>query len=36
MITRRHFTNLSAAALVVAALPARAGTPMHVLASPGC
>ena len=36
MITRRHFTNLSATALAVAALPARAGTPMHVLASPGC
>ena len=36
MITRRHFTTLSATALVMAALPARAGTPMRVLASPGC
>jgi len=36
MITRRHFTTLSATALAVAALPARAGTPMRVLISPGC
>ena len=36
MITRRHFTTLTATTLVMAALPARAGTPMRVLASPGC
>lgn len=36
MITRRNFTTLSAAALALTALPLRAGTPMRVLASPGC
>ena len=36
MITRRHFTTVSATALAWAALPARAGTPLRVLASPGC
>ena len=36
MITRRHFTTLSATAVLAAALPARADTPVHVLASPGC
>ena len=36
MITRRHFTTLCATALVMAALPARAGAPMRVLTSPGC
>ena len=36
MITRRHFTTLAATTLVMAALPARAGISMRVLASPGC
>lgn len=36
MISRRHFTTLSATALVAAALPACAGTPMRIFASPGC
>lgn len=36
MITRRHFTALSAAALAITAMPARATTPLHVLTSPGC
>ncbi len=36
MITRRYFTTLSTTALLAAALPARAGTPMHVLAAPSC
>lgn len=36
MITRRYFITLSATALAVTALPARTGTPMRVLTSPGC
>ena len=36
MITRRYFTSLSATAFAMVYLPAWAGTPMRVLASPGC
>jgi hypothetical protein len=36
MITRRHFTTLTATLALTAALPARAGTPMHVLTAPSC
>lgn len=36
MKNRRDFLALSAAALSVAALPARAGTPMHVHSAPSC
>lgn len=36
MISRRHFICLTASALAVAGLPARAGAPMRILASPGC
>ncbi len=36
MTTRRDFLALCAAGLGAAALPARAATPMHVLAAPGC
>ena len=36
MITRRYFSALSATALVSAAFPARASTPMHVLPAPSC
>ena len=36
MTNRRDFLALSAAALSVAALPARAGTPMHVHTAPSC
>ncbi len=36
MFTRRYFTTLSATAVVMAALPARASASMRVLASPGC
>lgn len=36
MITRRYFSALSATALVSAAFPARASTPMHVLTAPSC
>ena len=36
MTNRRDFLALSAAALSLAALPARAGTPMHVHTAPSC
>ncbi len=36
MTTRRDFLALSAAALSVAALPARAAVPMHVHTAPSC
>ena len=36
MTNRRDFLALSAAALSLAALPARAGTPMHVYTAPSC
>ncbi|MGR3542237.1 MAG: DUF411 domain-containing protein [Hasllibacter sp.] len=36
MTRRREFLALSAAALSAAALPARAGVPMHVRAAPSC
>ncbi|MDT0683093.1 DUF411 domain-containing protein [Roseicyclus sp. F158] len=36
MTNRRQFLVLSSAALTVAALPARAATPMHVHSAPSC